>query len=102
MQVKCGCFTRNLTWIWFFRRPVIQPSRWFYRFIIFGFYYFSDGPAWDNDGDEKDEQGKYSVDKDDHDDEDSDKEQGDHAPPQKKSKKKPKYRRRRLSFKLMT
>ena len=59
--------------------------------MIFGFHYFSDDPPLDNDGDEKDEQDKYSVDKDDHDDEDSNEEQGDHAPPQKKSKKKPSY-----------
>ena len=52
--------------------------------MIFCFYYFSDDPPLDNDGDEKDEQDEYSVDEDDHDDEDSDEEQGDCAPPQKK------------------
>ena len=74
---------------WFFRGPVLKPSRCFHRFMIFGFYYFGDDPPLDNDGDEKDEQDKYSVDKDDHDDEDSDKEQGDRVAPQKRSKKKP-------------
>ena len=49
----------------------------------------------DNDGDEKDEQDEYSVDEDDHDDEDSNEEQGDCAPPQKKSRKKPSYRWRK-------
>ena len=73
---------------WFFRGPVLQPSRCFHRFMIFG-YYFGDDPPLDNDGDEKDEQDKYSVDEDDHDDEDSDKEQGDRVAPQKRSKKKP-------------
>ena len=39
--------------------------------MIFGFYYFSDARSLDNDGDDKDTQEEYSVDKDDHDDEDS-------------------------------
>ena len=46
MQVKCGCFTWNLRWIWFFRGPVLQPSHWFHHFMIFGFYYFSDDHPW--------------------------------------------------------
>ena len=44
--------------------------------MIFGFCYFSDDPPWENDGVEKNKQGKYSVDQDDHDDEeDSNEEQ---------------------------
>ena len=63
--------------------------------MIFGFYYFKDARPLDNDGDEKNKQDKYSVDKDDHDDEDSNEGQGDCAPLQKKSKKKPSYRWRK-------
>ena len=41
--------------------------------MIFGFYYFSDDPPLDNDGDEKDKQDEYyTLDEDDHDDESSD------------------------------
>ena len=96
MQVKGGCFTRNLRSIWFFRGPVLQTSRWFHRFVIFGFYYFSDGPPLENYGDEKDKQDKYSVNEDDHHDEGSNEEQGDRAPLQKKSKKKPSYHCRKI------
>ena len=65
MQVKGGCFTRNLMWLWFFPGPVLQTSCWFHRFVIFGFYYFSDDPPLENYGGklnyEKDKQDKYSV-----------------------------------------
>ena len=59
--------------------------------MIFGFYCFSDYHPLDNDGDEQEKQDQYSADKDDHGDEDSNEGHGDHAPPQKKSKKKPSY-----------
>ena len=82
-------FHANKMWLFYSKLEVnmVFPcagSSTFPLISSFGIYYFSDDCPLDNDGDEKEKQDKYSVDKDDHDNEDSGEGQEDQEPPQKK------------------